>query len=342
MKPTVFIVGGHATPAIAVIEEIKRRKLPVNIIFIGRKYALEGNTSPSFEHQEVVKLGIPFWPLTTGRVSRVFTRFAFWSILKIPLGFLQAFWYILLGRPKLIISFGGYVAVPVAVAGAFWGVSVVTHEQTMTVGLANRIIGSFAKKIFVSFPTKVSKKVVITGLPLRQALFHPPKKPSFTIDTKKPVLYITGGSTGARSLDEKLSPIIKDLQKTWTIIHQSAERTFGVSDVAWIYKHADLVIGRAGANTVAELATLAKPAILIPLPWSGGGEQEKNAQWLAATGAAIVLSQENITKKKLLETINIFLKRKKELREASETLKRQLPRDGAKRMVDEIAPLVLA
>ncbi len=345
-KHTIFITGGHVTPAIAVIEEIRKRKFPWQIIFVGRKNALEGEKSVSAEYDVITGMGISFLPLVAGRISRVLTPFSFLSLLKIPFGFLQASWYVLSHRPKLIISFGGYVAVPVAMAAAFFSIPVVTHEQTLRLGLANRIIGLFAKKVFYSF---------VTGLPMRQELFHPPAKPTFVVANNKPILYITGGSTGAVSLNERLAPLMKDLLDTWCIIHQLGQQShrealgdtyitapyFSTSDVAWIYKHATLIISRAGANTVWELAVLGKIALLIPLPWSAENEQLNNARWLADKGSAIVLEQKDATSERLKEVLDGMVKQKSELLAAAKTLQPDMPRDGAKRMVEEIATMVV-
>ncbi len=353
---TIFITGGHVTPAIAVIEEIRRQKLPWRIIFVGRKNALEGQTSVSAEHDEIVGMRISFLPLVAGRLTRILTPLSFGSLMKIPFGFLQAFWYVLSNRPKLVISFGGYVALPVVVAAVCFGIPVVTHEQTMRLGLANRIIGFIARKIFISFPGVSLGKTVVTGLPLRQELFYPPARPSFYISKNKPVLYITGGSTGSVSLNERLAPCIETLLSRWHVIHQTGKQSykkgiddmyitapyFQTRDVAWIYKHADLIISRAGANTVWELATLGKVALLIPLPWSAGGEQLVNARWFAAKGSAVVLEQKNATPEKLNEVLNDMMKKKAELLTAAKRLKTEMPTDGAKRMVDEIATMVAA
>lgn len=344
MRETIFITGGHVTPAIAVIEEIQRRKLDWRIVFVGRYTALEGQKALSAEYNQISKMGILFLSLVAGRLTRALTPLSFLSWLKIPFGFLQAFWYIASYRPKLVISFGGYVAVPVAIAAAIFRIPVVTHEQTFHLGLANRIIGIFAKKVFSRFDA---------GLPMRQDLFHPPKNPSFNISKNKPLLYITGGSTGAVSLNERLAPVMKDLLVKWFVIHQLGQQSkrealgdgyiaapyFSTSDVAWIYKHADLVIARAGANTVWELAALGKIALLVPLPWSAAGEQLANAKWLAAKGSAMVLEQKDATPEKFKKAIDQMVKQKSQYSTVAKTLAKEMPTDGAKRMVDEIATM---
>ncbi len=356
MEKTIFITGGHVTPAIAVIEEIRKRKLPWRIVFVGRKQALEGEINASAEYNQISAMGIPFLTLMAGRLTRVLTTLSILSWLKIPFGFIQAFWYVASRRPRFIISFGGYLALPIVVAGTAFRVPTVTHEQTMQLGLANRIIGFFAKKIFVSFPTDKSQKIVVTGLPVRQELFHPPAKPSFAIPNKKRFLYITGGSTGASSLNEKLFPFIETLPATWCVIHQTGyhwERReptdtyisapyFQSSDVAWIYKHADLVICRAGANTVWELAALGKIALLVPLPWSASSEQLANARWLVAKGSATVLEQKDATPEKIKQTVDEMIEQKSQFLAAAKKLTHEIPTNGAKRMVDELVTTIAA
>lgn len=358
MKRAIFVTGGHVTPAIAVIEEIQKRKLPWQIFFIGRKKAMEGSQNASVEYQEMTSRGIPFLSLVTGRVSRVLTPWAIWSLAKIPIGFFQALYFILRYRPHLVVCFGGYVAFPVAVAARLCGVSVVTHEQTRAMGLVNRIISLFATQIFLSFPNKLSPKTVVTGLPLRQQLFHPPEKPSFKISKNRPMLYITGGSTGAVTLNETIFSEIETLTSDWIVVHQTGEPSwskavqlrnrlstkmkgnyiiapyFSASDVAWILHHAKIVIGRSGANTVGELSALGKVSILIPLPWSGANEQQENARWLKSQGTAIVVPQEEDAGKQIIAAINVLTVHRKTYQNAAQTLQQSIPKDASSSVVD--------
>lgn len=144
MIKKIVITGGHLTPALAVMEKLREQGW--QIVFFGRQHALEGDSSVSVEYQTITKLGISFISLTAGRLQRSFTRYTVFSFLKIPIGFIQSFYYLIKFKPTVILSFGGYVALPVALAGWMLKIPIVTHEQSVVPGLANKIIFKFAKK----------------------------------------------------------------------------------------------------------------------------------------------------------------------------------------------------
>lgn len=340
----VIITGGHLTPALAVIGELKKSSKDLDILFIGRKHPLEGDLSVSPEYKIITRMGIPFVSLTTGRLQRRFTRYTLFSLLKIPIGFLQSLWWVGKFQPDVILSFGGYVAVPVVVAGWLFRVPIITHEQTATSGLANKIISFFAKKICASWPDSAGHfpkdKVVLTGNPVRKEIFEINQNSQLTPlagghNSQLPAIYITGGSLGSHVINEAVGEILPQLLEKYVIIHQCGDsqkfRDFDrfktqnsklktevqkryfltkyveSQDIGWVLNEADLVVSRAGANTVTELAALGKVAILIPLPWAGVGEQEKNAQILVDCGAAVVLPQENLSPQILFETIQTVM-----------------------------------
>lgn len=329
----LVITGGHLTPALALINEIKKDRGKWQIYYFGRKYALEGLKKPSFESRTISQLkNVYFVPLEAGKIQRRWTRYTLVHLIKIPFGLLMAFFWLLKIRPKLIISFGGYLSVPVIIAGWFLGIPSITHEQTPVMGLANRINSFFVKKIAVSFPSLLSKlnseKVVLTGNPLRSEIFK--RKPTQSsrlwpkINSPKPLLYITGGKTGSAIINQIIKKAIPRLTKKFFVIHQIgldpsmrpmrkkdylAIRFIGNNDIGWVLNRAVLVISRAGANTVLELAALKKQAILIPIPWSAGDEQRRNAQFLKNLGLAEIIEQDQFNEKILLTTITKIIKK---------------------------------
>ncbi len=337
MHHTLFVTGGHPTPALAFLEELEKRKPDWRVYWVGRKYAMEGSRVHSSEYRLVQDTRAKFLPLTTGRLQRTFTLHTIPSLFKLPVGFIQSLYYIAKYRPQRILVFGGYIAVPVAVAGFLTGIPVIIHEQVVKPGLANRFLALLAHRICVSFPESTAHvpkgKTVVTGLPLRRGLFHPPASPSFPVPKSAgPILYITGGSTGAQSLNDVLFPLIRPLTEQYTIIHQTGEPSFekasrmkeslgkyrtryipvpylDLPDLAWTYAHASVVIGRSGANTVAETAAWGKPALFIPLPWSAGSEQEANARaYAASSGKAVVLDQYEITAETVIGLLGDLIK----------------------------------
>lgn len=317
-----LFVGGHLSPALAVIEELQSRG-GWKIFWVGRRLAMETGLAPSLEYEVIPQLGIPFFDLKTGRLQRRFSSETMPSLLRVVPGLLQAFTIVVKVRPQVVVSFGGYLSVPVVLAASLFRIPVVLHEQTTVSGLGNRIAARFASKIAVSFITSANEfpksKVVVTGNPVRRSILDlTPKK------TKTPVIYITGGGQGSQTINKVLEELLPELTQRFFIVHQTGfldyehftpykkkyagkydpQSTIMPNEVAKIYQRAAIVISRAGANTVAEIAAVGVPAILIPIPWSARGEQEKNAELLAGTGLAVVLSQKDLSKKSLLLKIN--------------------------------------
>jgi len=356
----IMITGGHITPAIAVADEIRSEKLLWDIVFVGRTTAFEGGGVFTQEQTTVQKKGIRFIPITTGRIQRAFTIHTIISVIKIPFGLVQALLILKKEKPDIVLSFGGYVAFPIVIAAALFRIPIVTHEQTRQPGLANRIISVLASKICISFEDIKDRfpqnKTVYTGLPIRSEFFTQFSKDLLNIPYKThPIIYITGGSTGSASINALLFPLVARLVKEYSVIHQvgyqsvdDGERiehslpdvlknryiirdNFDAATSAWIMRNSSLVIGRAGANTVMELALLGKTAILIPLPWAGRDEQKENALWLKKLGFGSIIEQDSATSDLIYEQILLHMKRQSDHVQNS-----ILPRDGAKQVVHQL------
>ena len=328
----LLITGGHVTPALAVIDEIQEKYKDSQLVFIGRKFINDRETSYSFEYHEVVSRNIRFIHLNAGRLTRIASWNTFLNALKIPSGFIEAFVILENEKPDAILTFGGYLGLPIALAAFLKGIPVYTHEQTIHPGIANRMIATIAKKIFISFPESkqyfTSSKVVLSGNPIRKSIFKTDK--NIQIDQDKTCIYITGGSLGAHSVNSHIERILPQLLKLYVIIHQTGnvaefkdyERLKAYKDsleselseryilkehfldeeIGWVYKSCDFVIGRSGANTFFELVALNKPAIFIPLPWSAHDEQREQAHIFKKNGVGEVFEQ-NRPSQKLLECI---------------------------------------
>lgn len=352
----ILITGGHITPAIAVADELRKRDREAEIIFVVRREALEGG-GESEEARLVKARGFRSFSISAGRLTRTLSVLSVLGIMRIPFGFFRAFQICVSERPDIIVSFGGYVALPIVLAGWILGIPGVTHEQTRVPGLANRIIAHLAKRVCVSFPETEREfpkhKTVVTGLPLRESLFHPPTKPPFALG-KKSLIFVTGGSTGARSLNRLVFPIVPDLINRFNVIHQTGRLDFSNApkisgyvatpyleerEYAWAVHHADLVVGRSGANTVGEIAALGKVALFVPLPWSGGDEQFHNADVLVNAGSSQVIRQNNLTPEKLLKMIRTIFRNRETRQRQAQAYARSVPRDAAAvvaRQVSEI------
>src|SRR6185437_12483312 len=188
--------GGHFSPALAVIKQMPK---DWEVLLVGRKYTFEGDSALSLEYQTAQRLGLPFQTITTGRLQRKFTRHMFASLVRMPIGLAQAKKILATFKPDVVLSFGGYISVPVVLAAAAKRLPIVIHEQTLHAGLANKISAKFATKICISWEESANffpkNKTVLTGNPLRKeflAVSVSQKKES----DKLPLIYITGGSGG--------------------------------------------------------------------------------------------------------------------------------------------------
>jgi len=332
-KIRILLTGGHAaTTAIATLEELVRRegeKYSYDIYWIGTKRAVEGKNVPTVESQVFPRLGVKHFSIISGRIQRKFTLWTIPSLARIPLGFIHALILLIKIRPQIILSFGGAASFPVVVIGKLFGAKVISHEQTTTVGRANRFSAYFVDKIALARAGSATylpkEKCVVTGNPVMTQIaeIEKPKKLQFP-----PVIYITGGSRGSQSLNELIAASLIDLLNKYYLIHQTGYidyqhftklrkrlpakiqdkyEVYPVIDplqVDGVFRRADIVISRSGANTVSDIIASKRPAILIPLPITYMDEQTKNAQYAEHLGIARVLTQEKATKATLLELVD--------------------------------------
>lgn len=325
----ILIPGGHLTPALAFIDYLRVAHPSEEILFCGRQFSQDRLKQKSQEKAEVSQRNIPFiyysaprWDHTS-LVAKVLYPFSLFKAVG------RAFAILLRHRPSIVLSFGGYLAVPIAVAAYVLRIPVVTHEQTRSLGVATRLIGRMAKKIALTYPETADglskKKVVVTGNPLRTGLFATQPKPSWLEgEIDKPIVYVTGGNQGSEIINVTVQQALRGLVKEWIVIHQcgnptqnrkykyeldqakrklsaNLQRNYVVrewlseAELGWIYQHATAVVSRAGANTVQELAAHHLPSVLIPLPFAHGDEQLLNAKFLADKGGALLIPQKDLS-----------------------------------------------
>lgn len=369
----ILISGGHLTPALALIDYIKENKIETEIVFFGRLLSQEINKQTAQEKKEVEKRNIKFIPFTAPRPAKnILDKIPF--TIKFFFSYLNAFFLLIKHRPKVFVSFGGYLAVPIGIAAWSLGISVITHEQTVTAGQANKILGKFAKKIALSHPDSAKhfpkNKTVVTGNPIRPDLVNAkPKRPEWSkdISTKKPTLLITGGNQGSYILNTTISQVLPKIINNWNVIHACGNSTSKInykaelekikkdlhaahrqnyivrewlttSEMAWIYNVADGAVSRSGANTVQELSFAGIPTIFIPLPFSKGNEQLLNAKTITESGAGILLEQKNLNSESLLKEINFLKKHQRSMRRKLEPLKPSA--NGAAKLWEIIKKLI--
>lgn len=358
----IVICGGHLTPALATIEELRNKK-DIEIIFFGRKLSTEGAKNFSAEYEIINNLGIKFRTISAGRLQRKFTKYTLFALAKIPLGFIQSFLFLLIERPALIVSFGGYLSLPVVVCGWLIGISSITHEQSTQAGLANKINSLFAEKVFLTWPQTQKffpeEKSEVIGNPTRKAIFlknTQNSKINRFLKRQQKLIAILGGNQGSHFINQKIFELLPKLN-SFNIVHQVGTANYQgdfdyakkikkdnylclsyiySKDIGAILNRADLVISRAGANTVWDLSQLAKASILIPLPFAAANEQEENALLLEKQGACILLSQKEATKDSLLKAVEKAIKNLPDLNKNASKFQKNLPKDSASRLVEHI------
>ncbi len=358
--------GGHTSPVIAVLNTLRERG-PVDATWIGGTWGIERDVAN--------RAGVPFVAIPTGKLRRYLSWQTPVDAVRIPLGFMQAYRHLRRLRPAVVFSTGGYVAVPTALAAARLGIPVLTHEQTAQLGLATRIIARSADVLALSFPLpeatayESKARVIVTGNPVRASLFDGDAARAmahFGLSPELPTIYATGGARGSSPVNERIERALPLLLPTMQIIHATGPtdangdypRLRAVHDKLpdeWraryilietlsdelrdVYALAALVVGRSGAGTVAELAALGKPSILIPLPGTGGDEATKNARVLADAGAALLLPQFEASSELLASHILALLNdvpRRDRMSRAARTL---APTNAAEKIADALLDL---
>ncbi len=328
--------GGHTYPIIAVLRELKQayakssrpiglgKESGLELYFLGANHFIK----------PIKKEGAKVKIITAGKIRRYFSIYNFLDIFKMPFGFLKALWYLYIWMPDVVFNKGGYGGAPVVLAAWLFRIPVLTHESDTIPGLANRLAGKFSKKIAVSFRSTLAHfpgtKTALIGNPIRLALIEkclsnsPQDKEKakniFKTTGQKPVIFIVGGSQGSQKINEIVLSVLPRLLEKYEIIHQCGEANrkniaerikqmpenyhlypfLNEEQMQAAYLLANLVIARAGAGTISEIAACAKPSILIPLANSASGHQRENAFTYAQTGATVVIEQSNLTP-------NIFL-----------------------------------
>lgn len=353
----IVFTGGHHNSSLAVAEILSDKGH--KIFWFGHKTTMSRDTSLSAEYLEIKKYGFSFYELKTGKFYKTYNPVEY---LKILFGFFQSLWLLLKIRPKLIVSFGGYLSAPVVLAGFCLGIPAVTHEQTSQAGLANQIIAPLVKKVFVAWPSSLEffpkDKTNLVGLPLRPAFFKARKKAFFK--NNLPTVFIVGGKQGSHIINAAVEQILKSLLKKYNLIHQTG-RIKKTGDLKRLRKKrsllsyrlkkryilkpyffgqkmvnclssADLVVSRAGAHIIYELAFLAKPAILIPIPWSYKNEQVKNALVLKKSGGAMILAEKEFNGKSLLTKIDFCFKNLEKLKNKASQAKKLIKKDASQKI----------
>lgn len=320
MKKIILTGGGtagHVTPNIALLPRL--REAVFDITYIGSYNGIE--------KQLLKEQKVPYYGISSGKLRRYFDIKNFSDPLKVIKGFGQSIRLMRKLKPDIVFSKGGFVSVPVILAAKFCHIPSIIHESDLTPGLANKLAIPNAAKVCCNFPETLKylpeDKAVLTGSPIRKELLSGNKENARKLcnfTNEKPVLFIVGGSSGSKLINDTIRGLLPELLKSYQIIHmcgkgnieESLNRTVGYkqfeyigSELNDIFSLADLVISRAGANSICELLALHKPNILIPLSASASrGDQILNAQSFEKQGFSVVIEEEIITPDKLLNMIH--------------------------------------
>lgn len=369
MAKKIFITGGHLTPAVSMIEKLEE-KGGWKIYYIGRTYSKTEDSSYGIEKKTIERYkNVTYLTINPGKLKRYLSFSTFLSLIKVPFGFIDSLKLLNTYKPDVVLSFGGYVALPIAITAHAFKIPVITHEQTNTTGSANAMIENVAVKVCFSWNgdgLKNENKEVLTGLPLRKEIYKDGDK--LPVSLNKPLIYISGGSQGSHAINNFVAPIIEKLVKKYSIIHQCGDnKTYGdyekmmdiknslpkalqdnylpvvyidSSSIGWVYRHTKLAVSRSGANSVYEFAAIGIPSIFIPLPFSSREEQLKNAQFFSTRNAGIVLQQNETNSDTLFIAIEEMMKKIRQFKDNAKTLKKDIILNGDDRLCSVLQKVV--
>jgi UDP-N-acetylglucosamine--N-acetylmuramyl-(pentapeptide) pyrophosphoryl-undecaprenol N-acetylglucosamine transferase len=337
--------GGHLFPGLAVARELERRDPTTEIMFVGTSRGIEARVLP--------REGFPLVTLPVRGIQGRGARGWLQALYAVPASLLRSLGILRRFRPDLVIGLGGYASGPLVLAAKALGLRAAILEQNVAPGLTNRVLGRLVDRVFVAYPESLAHfppgKAIVVGNPVRWS-----ELPEVRRDEKFTVV-VFGGSAGAHRLNVATVDAARRLNERaqgLRLIHQTGEADRGwvleayrtlpleVEVHAFIermdeaYARADLVVCRAGATTIAELTALGKAAILVPYPYAAEDHQRRNAEALAAAGAAEVILDAELTGSRLAEAILALASDRQRIR-AMEAAARRLGNPGAAAAIAE-------
>ena len=352
--------GGHLFPIVAVAREIKKNYRPsdgstLEMLFVG----------PETVGDNILeKEGISKRLISAGKLRRYFSGHNLLDFFRVVIGFFQSLWVLYSYMPNVIFSKGGFGSVPVVMAAWIYRIPVLVHESDTIPGLSVRLTAKLSKRIAISFERTAAyfpaKKTALVGNPIRAELLSGSKeqaKTIFGLDGQKPLVLVLGGSQGAKVINEIIFLAMPSLIQKCEIIHQCGQENFDElklligstnppgyhlfpflteEQMKQALAAADIVISRAGAGSIFEIAATGKPSIIIPLPQSAGDHQKLNAFDYAKTGATLALAQENLTPNFLKDRVFHYLENPELLKKMGEAAKAFARPDADKQIAQEV------
>ena len=345
MKRIVLTGGGtagHVTPNLALIPRLREDGWDIHYI----------GAEDSVEQKLIAEIpDVTYHAVACGKLRRYFDPKNFSDPFRVVKGVFQASGVIGRLKPNVVFSKGGFVSVPVVYGAKMHGVPVVVHESDMTPGLANKLSTPFAKAVLCTFPEAAKlagKKGVHTGTPIREEILHGNRERGlkrFHFSEGRPVLMVVGGSSGAQAINRMVTQALPELLESFQVLHLCGRGNLDVAlegtsgyyqceyldeEMADAYACADIMISRAGSNTLCEILALRKPALLIPYPKAASrGDQIMNAESFEARGLSRVLMQEDMTAESLVKgVVDLYRDRG--------TLYEQMDREASANGVDNV------
>ena len=316
--------GGHLFPGLAVVEELRRRDPSIEVLFVGTARGIESRILPARGERLELLTVTPLKGLGAAERLR--------SAARLPGAVTKAFGIIGDFKPHLVLRVGGYASGPVVLAASLRGIPTALLEQNASVGLTNRMLSGFVGRAYVTFeetrPVFGDKRTRVSGNPVRREFVDASRRAVADpegFEARANTVLVIGGSQGARALNELAPQALASAnlaQKGLRVVHQTGEsmrdeveRVYRdlsldaevvpfIDDMARAYAHAALVIGRAGATTVAELCAIGRPSILVPFPFAAEDHQTKNARALEQEGAAVCLPEEELSAESLSAVVS--------------------------------------
>ncbi len=342
--------GGHFYPLISVAQKIrkeseKRKLLQPKIYYVAEE---------PYDKDSLFKNDITFKKLTSGKLRNYFSILNFFDLFKTANGVIKAIVLMFTVYPDVVFSNGGYGSFPVLFAARFFRIPVLIHISDTSPGRVLRWASKFAKKISVGFPETSEffpkEKVAYTGNPIRVGLNIPLKQGAhefLKLDNNTPTILVLGGSQGAKMINDVIVDALPQLIEKYQIIHQTGKNNFkevvgranlilGEKPYKERYKPfkyldllalrmsvgaSDLIISRAGAGSISEIAVWGIPSLIIPITVSSGDHQRQNAFSYAGTGSAIVMEEKNLTANLLISEINRLMENSEKREKMKESTK---------------------
>jgi UDP-N-acetylglucosamine--N-acetylmuramyl-(pentapeptide) pyrophosphoryl-undecaprenol N-acetylglucosamine transferase len=354
--------GGHIYPAIAIAREFLARDASRRVVFVG--------TERGLEKQIVPKAGFPLEFIDVGGLKGKGGVDLVRNVLRLPRGFFQASRLVKKHRPDVVLGVGGYSSAPVIVSAKLRGVPTLIHESNAFPGLANRVVARFVTGVAVAFPdaaTRMKRKdAVVTGNPIRAEFFQVRERRSrLPRQTGLPVLHrilVFGGSQGSRILNNTMSQALLFLARekdAIEIVHQTGANDLASVQAAYRQSafanarvvpyldpiadeiaEADLVVSRAGAMTIGELAASGRAAILVPFAAATNNHQEINARVVERAGGAVVITEAELSPERLAKTMTDIVADPERIARMGAAAKTLAAPNATKNIVDFIETIV--